>query len=96
MILKVFTVYDSKAGYMTPFFQNSSGLALRAFQNTVNNPETQFCKYPTDFTLMEIAEYNDETGDFKNIAKINLGTALDHKEKPSTPMSLFEKTGTGQ
>lgn len=81
MKLKIFTVYDSKLeAYMTPFFMQKKGEALRAWHSTVNDASTSFAKYPGDYTLFEIGEFDDETGNFtSHESKINLGTALEHR-----------------
>lgn len=82
MIQKVFTVYDSKMeAYMQPFFQISKGQALRTFTDLVNDPNTQFHKHPEDFTLFQLAEYDDATGKFQNeITPNSLGLALEYKK----------------
>lgn len=81
MKLKMFTVYDSKAeAYMQPFFQMSTGQAVRAFENSCNDERTEFFRHAADFTLFEIGEYDDQIG--KTLcyeAAINLGTALQIK-----------------
>jgi len=85
MKLKLFTVYDSKIGaFAQPFFMQSKGQALRSWMDVVNDKSTQFCKHPEDFTLFEIAEYDDSNGKFENLpAPISLGTALEvHKGYP--------------
>jgi len=89
---KVFTVYDSKAkAFLKPFFFPAVGLALRAWEDTVNTPDTQFCRYPADFTLFEVAEYDEETGLFTNLqAHVNLGTALQFKKAPTAPAPLLD------
>lgn len=60
MKIKIFTIYDSKAEcYLTPFFLNEEGLAIRLFSDTINNPEHSFAKHPEDYTLFNIGAYND-------------------------------------
>lgn len=60
MILKVFSVYDSKAeAYLPPFFMNNSGAARRIFGDCANDPDHMFGKHPEDYTLFEIAEFDD-------------------------------------
>lgn len=78
---KVFTVYDSKAAtYMRPFLMNTVGEAVRSWIDVVNDPSTQFHKHSEDFTLFEIAEYDDETAQFKNLpAAIAHGNAIEFK-----------------
>lgn len=82
MIYKIFTVYDSKLeAYLQPFFMQSKGAAIRAYSDSVNDKTTQFCKHPGDFTLFEIGEYDDQSGNLKNYTvKVNLGTALEHQK----------------
>lgn len=85
MVLKVFTVYDSKAeAFLRPFFMRSQGEAIRAFSELVNDGKSEFSKYPGDYTLFWISEYNEEDGTFNNtMTKQNLGTALEHKHAPT-------------
>ncbi|UIB81480.1 nonstructural protein [Flyfo microvirus Tbat2_160] len=82
MILKIFTIYDSKVeAYMQPFFMQSKGAALRAFTDTISDRSTQFSKHPQDFTLFEIGEYDDSTGTLLNYdAKISLGVAVEFQK----------------
>lgn len=87
----IFCVYDSKVQmYMNPFFFLAKGQAIRAWEETVNDPKTQFCRYPADFTLFEIGEWDEATGTIKmHEAKINMGTALDYKTKPTENGNMF-------
>lgn len=60
MIMKIFSVFDSKAeAYMMPFFQQSRGQAIRMFTDTVNDKESLLNKHAADFTLFEIADFDD-------------------------------------
>lgn len=82
---KVFTVYDSKLeAYMSPFLMQTKGQALRAFSDSVNSAESKngFYHHPEDFTLFEIAEYDDATGNYTmHEAKIALGVATEFKKQ---------------
>lgn len=83
MVLKVFTIYDSKAeAYMQPFFMQTKGQAMRALVDTLEDPKTQFCKHPEDFTLFEIGTYDDQTGKFENLdAPVSIGNLVEFKNK---------------
>lgn len=83
MILKMFTVYDSKAeAYNQPFYMRSKGEALRAWHSTVNDKTTQFYTHPADYTLFEIGEFDDSTGNITIYqAKHNLGNAMEFKNR---------------
>ena len=63
MIFKIFVVYDSKAGfYNKPFFEQSTGLAVRGFSDACNDKDTQLFKHASDFTLFEIGEFDSQSG----------------------------------
>jgi len=65
MILKVFSVFDSKIeAYMTPFFMTSKGQAIRSLCDTAQSPDSMFFKHPGDFTLFELGEYDDASATF--------------------------------
>lgn len=87
--LKIFTIRDSKAeAYLNPFFMQSAGMAIRAFQTCANDPQHDFNKYSGDFSLFEIGEYTEETGHIKmHESKINLGLALEHIIQKTYPNS---------
>lgn len=79
---KVYTCYDSKTEiYMTPFMARNMGEALRSFQDAVNDPKTTISQHPEDYTLFEIASYDDSTGTYKpHHAKISMGVAIEFKK----------------
>lgn len=83
MILKVFAIYDKAAeAYMQPIFAQTPGLALRIFQNAVNDPNSVINKHPQDFWMDVVAEFDDKSGEFKPIfPPHNLLTAKEAIEK---------------
>ena len=82
--VKVFTVYDSKAEvFLPPFYQQTTGLAVRAFSSACNDSGHDFNKYAEDFTLFEIGEFDQEDGVFDQYeAKVGLGLAVQFIEQP--------------
>lgn len=63
MKLKIFAIHDAKAeAYLQPFFMANKGTAIRAITDTLAQREHQFSKYPEDFTLFELGEYDDSNG----------------------------------
>lgn len=91
MKAKIVTVYDSKVeGYSNPLSWRSRGEAVRSFQEAVNSPDHQFSKYPMDFSLMEIGEFDEETGRLTAHEKpVSLGLANDFKRPTeSLPVRL--------
>lgn len=98
MKLKIFTAYDSKVeAYLQPFFMRSTGEAIRAWTELANNSEHLFCKHPADYTLFEIGEYDDTTGQVvPNMTFKNLGTALEFKRQtvdtePTLPLKFQDQ-----
>lgn len=81
MINKVFTVYDSKAEvYMSPFLFQNKGEAIRAFTESLkdtSNPNNMMAKYPQDFTLFQVAEYDNETAKFTECKVVSLGNGVE-------------------
>ena len=64
MILKVFSVFDSKLQvFNTPFFSRSVADATRSFSDLVRDSRTTVGQHPEDFFLYEIGLYSDETGE---------------------------------
>lgn len=81
MNVQIFAVFDSKAQtFGQPFFCINENIALRSWREAVNDPATQFCKYPEDFSLFQLGEFNDQDASFKLLqAPLNLGLASLYK-----------------
>jgi hypothetical protein len=79
MKLFIYTVYDSKAEcYLSPFYCKSKGEALRSFAEIANDKQSQIGKYPEDFTMFELGEFDDSNAEFKmHKASIALGCAIE-------------------
>ena len=83
MIYKIFSVYDSKAQiYTNPFYQHNQQMAMRTFSDAINHPEHQFARNPEDYTLFEVGEFNDETGEVQDAILISLGNGLEFVRQP--------------
>lgn len=65
MVQKVFGVRDSKAlAFLQPFFSASTGAAVRAFGDAINEGNSPLAKHPEDYLLYELADFDDSTGEF--------------------------------
>lgn len=63
MKLSMFAIFDSKAGaYNQPFFHHSRGTAIREFGAAAADKSTMVGQYPEDFSLVEFAEFDQESG----------------------------------
>lgn len=77
MLQKVFTIHDSKAAaFLPPFFMTTSGQAVRAIIDCASDPQHNFARHPSDFTLFQIGEYDDSTGCLSPCAPENLGSLV--------------------
>lgn len=88
MKLKLFVVFDSKTGsYGVPFFRDFTANALREWSEVATNKaekNNQIAKFPADFTLFEIGEFEQISGELKLYeTKFSLGLASEHiKSEP--------------
>lgn len=63
MILKIFTVFDSKAGaYLQPFFSVNVATAIREFASAAQSVDHAFHRYSGDFELFLIGEWDQFEG----------------------------------
>lgn len=86
MISMIFTVWDSAAErFLEPFFAPTVEYALRSFRQAVNEPGHQFNRFPADYTLFKIGEYDAETGDVAGHSPQSLGVAITMVEKARAP-----------
>lgn len=84
---KIFTVYDSKAGYyFAPLFYITSGEAIRAFGDVVNDTDHIIGRNPTDFSLFDLGSFDEFTGVFSlNPAPVCIGSGVEFlKSNPVT------------
>lgn len=86
MITKIFSVYDSKAlSYGVPFFMPSTGAAVRAFSDLVQDDRSTVNHHPGDFVLYQIGNFDDNNGSLSCVdPQIHLGIGLDFvsRKKP--------------
>lgn len=68
--MKCFAVYDLKvAAYLNPIFFRTSAEAIRAFETSCKDSNTQFFQYPSDFQLFDLGSFDINSGDFDLHAK---------------------------
>lgn len=66
MLLKMYTIRDTKGDmYHNPFFNKTHGEAERNFRELVNDEKSMISKYPDDYDLYYLGEFDDNTGKFK-------------------------------
>lgn len=93
---RVFAVYDYKSeAYMQPFSMETTGQAIRAFSDSVNDPKSVWHRHPKDFVLYELGSFDDRQGIFKNegVAKLVVTAEqckLDNGVKDPSQIELLE------
>jgi len=90
--MEIFTVYDSKAeAYLQPFFLKTKALALREITDAANNPEHQFGKYPEDYVLFHLGQYDEDKGMFtQDEAPQSMGVVIEFKSQLEMPLQVVE------
>lgn len=59
----LFSIRDTKAEmYFTPWSKSTIGEAERDFSELAKNKETSVGKYPEDFDLFHVGEFDEKTG----------------------------------
>lgn len=70
MKLKIYSIKDTKIGFMQPFYQANQAVAIRAFNNAVNAKESNnINQNADDMELWELGEFDDQTGEIKSEVK---------------------------
>jgi len=83
MVKKIFSVYDEKAeAYLQPFYFETNGMAIRAISDCLLDPEHNFTRHASDFTLFILGEFDDRDGSIKSY-KTSLGCLVEFKATQS-------------
>jgi len=90
VILKVFSVYDSKVeAFLPPLFMKSKGEFLRAFTEACSERSSMFSKHPADYTAFEVGSWDDSSCTFTLLATpVSLGLALDFVKESTKSVGL--------
>lgn len=74
MILKAFSFLDTKTGaFSQPFFFVHTGQAVRACVDLGSDLGTQIGRHPSDFALVEVGEFDDQSGVLTACAPVQYG-----------------------
>lgn len=68
--MQIFAIYDKKAQYHEkPFFCRNKAEALRAVESGVNSSDSFMHKYPADFSVWLLGEFDEKTGTIEGLEK---------------------------
>lgn len=96
MKLLTFAIYDNATKiYAQPFYMVTMAAAIRAFQQLCQDDTSQIGKFPTDYHLFQLGEYDDHSGQHENLlAPSRVASALEFTKPISiqkTQLSLTEQ-----
>lgn len=84
MPVNMFCVFDAAADrFLHPFNSPSIDTAIREFKRAVTTPDHQFNRFPDDYSLFHIGQFNDETGHLEPEAPRSIATARQLYDTPS-------------
>lgn len=71
-----FSVHDAAmAAFVDPFSASTLEVALRGFREQCETPDTQFAKFPEDYSLWHVGSFDSETGMVAGITPIKVAMA---------------------
>lgn len=72
-----YSILDSKArSWSIPFFSRNDEVAQRNFAAVVNDERSDVARYPADYTLFRVGNFNTHTGVVTPEDQTNLGNGL--------------------
>lgn len=87
--LKIFAAFDAKVKtFANPFCVAHAGQALRSWEEHVNDGQSMPSKYPEDFALYELGEFDDQTGEISTSKPHNHGLATAFKKQPQAELPM--------
>lgn len=88
--LRIYAAHDTKiSAFLPPMFVQHVGQILRIWADLANDSTTNVGKYPADFHLYEIGEFNTETAMIEPKTPITLiQTALEARATNQEPLPL--------
>lgn len=60
---KIYSIYDIKSeSFAMPFYAVNDAVAIRTVQDAMAQPEIPLARYPNDFAIYYLGEFEEETG----------------------------------
>lgn len=92
MRVAVLAVHDKKAElFSQPMFFQAIGQGVRAFADAVNDGKSGYAKHPEDYTLFQVAWFDDVKGEFEPLNPVvSLGVAVSFVTSDPRQLSLLK------
>lgn len=83
MTEEIFAIFDSAAGaFLTPWTAQTIEVALRRFRAALAQEESDFSRFPEDYTLFHVGTFDKESGLISAVAPPHsLGVAVTFMER---------------
>lgn len=79
MIKKMYSIYDEKAECFSPVYMfGTHGEAIRSITQTLDDSNTTLAKFPSDYSLFHVGDFDDLTGEIVPCKK-SLGCIIEFK-----------------
>lgn len=90
--MNLYIIHDKATDtYTTPVTVPSERDAIQSFTVVCNQPDTQYYKFPADYTLFQIGKFDQFTGKIELIEKKLITNASSLKEDSSIPQLTQSK-----
>lgn len=85
--IKYFTIFDKKAEvYQKPMVFPTAADAFRSVQFEMKNPDSYLAQWPEDYRLIEVGEFDTDTGTFENTGKLYIDIELAKPKEQVMPV----------
>ena len=85
MKFSVYAIKDAALGtYAAPFTQPNNAVAMRSFGDLANDPNSNLSRHPSDYALVRLGTFDDDTGVFESEEPTTIAYAVDFQNEPST------------
>ncbi len=90
MIHRIFSIFDDKAkAFLPPFILPNEGMAVRVFADMCNSESHQFGAHPSDYTLFDIGQFDDNLGAVMSETAHAVSNGLLLVVEPVSPLQAF-------
>lgn len=78
----IYAVFDLAAqAFLPPFLAPTEAIATRSFAQIACDPKSEISKYPYDYALYSLGEWDDTTAEYAPTLPRNLGLAATFRAK---------------
>lgn len=86
MLQNIYAVRDEKVqSFLKPFFIQTNGAAIRAFQDASRDPKTALYAHPEDYVLYLVGTFDDESAVFTSVSPVQFLARASEFSNPVMP-----------